>query len=156
MPALETEPMARPIVDVSRSEPAPESVETTLPILATKRLNAWFGQSRVIRNVSLEFLDRSVTAVIGPSGCGKSTMLRCLNRMHETVAGAIVEEDVTLGDASIYKGGLNAIAVRRHLPGRLGQRRLLQAGPSRRVGQEYPTRGRGSPSRRLDGELHAC
>jgi phosphate transport system ATP-binding protein len=85
------------------------------PILKAHRLNAWFGGNRVLRNVSLDFNDRSVVAVIGPSGCGKSTMLRCLNRMHETVPGAIVEGDVFLGGTSIYKGDLNAIAVRRHI-----------------------------------------
>jgi phosphate transport system ATP-binding protein len=84
-------------------------------ILTVRRLNAWFGPARVLRNVSLDFADRTVTAIIGPSGCGKSTMLRCLNRMHETVPGAIVEGDVLLGDASIYRGELNAIAVRRHI-----------------------------------------
>jgi phosphate transport system ATP-binding protein len=84
-------------------------------MLACQRLNAWFGRNRVLRNVTLAFDDRAVTAVIGPSGCGKSTMLRCLNRMHETVAGAIVEGDVLLGETSVYKGDLNAIAVRRHI-----------------------------------------
>jgi phosphate transport system ATP-binding protein len=65
--------------------------------------------------VTLDFADSAVTAVIGPSGCGKSTLLRCLNRMHETVPGANVEGDVILGETSIYKGDLNAIAVRRHI-----------------------------------------
>jgi phosphate transport system ATP-binding protein len=87
----------------------------TESILTVRRLNAWFGPARVLRNVSLDFADRTVTAIIGPSGCGKSTMLRCLNRMHETVPGAIVEGDVLLGDTSIYRGDLNAIAVRRHI-----------------------------------------
>ena len=84
-------------------------------LLRARRLNAWFGGNRVLRNVTLDFPDSSVTAVIGPSGCGKSTMLRCLNRMHETVPGAIIEGDVLLGGTSIYKGDLNAIAVRRHI-----------------------------------------
>jgi phosphate transport system ATP-binding protein len=87
----------------------------TEALLRARRLNAWFGGNRVLRNVTLDFPDRSVTAVIGPSGCGKSTMLRCLNRMHETVPGATVEGDVVLAGTSIYKGGLNAIAVRRHI-----------------------------------------
>ena len=67
-----------------------------------------------MRNVSLEFADRAVTAIIGPSGCGKSTLLRCLNRMHETVPGAVVEGDVRLGGIDIYKGS-DPIAVRRHI-----------------------------------------
>jgi phosphate transport system ATP-binding protein len=115
MQAVETELPQRPLVDVARAESSTPGAEPLPPILSAKRLNAWFGKARVIRNVSTDFKDRSVTAVIGPSGCGKSTMLRCLNRMHETVPGAIVEGDVILGDTSIYKGGLNAIAVRRHI-----------------------------------------
>lgn len=90
-------------------------VAETEPLLRARRLSAWFGGNRVLRNVTLDFPNRSVTAVIGPSGCGKSTMLRCLNRMHETVPGATVEGDVLLAGASIYKGGMNAIAVRRHI-----------------------------------------
>ncbi len=90
-------------------------VAETEPLLKARRLNAWFGGNRVLRNVTLDFPNTSVTAVIGPSGCGKSTMLRCLNRMHETVPGATVEGDVLLAGTSIYKGGLNAIAVRRHI-----------------------------------------
>jgi phosphate transport system ATP-binding protein len=115
MQALETE-ASRPLTGITTRRDEPGRVSDEMhPILSTKRLNAWFGGSRVLRNVSIDFADCSVTAVIGPSGCGKSTMLRCLNRMHETVQGAIVEGDVLLGDTSIYKGGLNAIAVRRHI-----------------------------------------
>jgi phosphate transport system ATP-binding protein len=82
--------------------------------LSTHRLNAYFGDTRAVRNVSIEFADREVTAIIGPSGCGKSTLLRCLNRMHETVPGAIVEGDVRLSGVSVYQGS-DPIAVRRHI-----------------------------------------
>ena len=94
--------------DESKAPPAP-------PRLSTHRLNAYFGTARVLRNISLEFADKAVTAVIGPSGCGKSTMLRCLNRMHETVPGAVVEGDVTLDGISLYKGVKDPIGVRRHI-----------------------------------------
>jgi phosphate transport system ATP-binding protein len=115
MPALETElKRVTPAAALRGAEP-PASSSKTETILATRRLNAWFGRARVLRNVSLDFYDRLVTAVIGPSGCGKSTLLRCLNRMHETVPGAITEGDVMLEDASIYHGNFNAIAVRRHI-----------------------------------------
>ena len=82
--------------------------------LETAGLSALFGTSKVVRDVSIAFRDREVTAVIGPSGCGKSTLLRCLNRMHETVPEAVVEGDVFLGETNIYKS-INAIAVRRHI-----------------------------------------
>jgi phosphate transport system ATP-binding protein len=101
---------------VVRDIPAPsESPRPSAPFLATTRLNAYFGELRAVRNVSVEFPDCEVTAIIGPSGCGKSTLLRCLNRMHETVPAASVEGDVSLEGTSTYKGGLSAIAVRRQV-----------------------------------------
>ena len=83
--------------------------------LSAKNLSAYFSGTQAVRDVTLEFPDRQVTAVIGPSGCGKSTMLRCLNRMHETIPMATVEGEVTLDGTSIYGGGLNAISVRRQI-----------------------------------------
>ncbi len=85
------------------------------PRIITRGLNAFFGDLHAVRDVSIEFAEKAVTAVIGPSGCGKSTLLRCLNRMHETIPGAIVEGDVLLDGVSIYKGGPDPIAVRRHI-----------------------------------------
>ena len=105
--------MASVAVTTRSAEPSPGIAGP--PLISTRRLNAYFGQARVVRNVTIDFADRAVTAVIGPSGCGKSTLLRCLNRMHETVPGAIVEGDVLLAGESMYKGDLLAIAVRRHI-----------------------------------------
>ena len=84
-------------------------------LLSTRRLNAYFGRARVLRNITLDARDREITAIIGPSGCGKSTLLRCMNRMHETVPEATVEGDVLLEGESIYKSGLSAIAIRRRI-----------------------------------------
>ena len=44
----------------------------------------------VLRDISLEFAGRGFTAIIGPSGTGKSTLIRCINRLVEPTAGAIV------------------------------------------------------------------
>jgi phosphate transport system ATP-binding protein len=83
--------------------------------LEAEQLSAFFGDSKVVLDVSVAFRDREVTAIIGPSGCGKSTLLRCLNRMHETVPRAHVEGRVTLDDQDVYARGVNPIEVRRHV-----------------------------------------
>ncbi|MFL5575449.1 MAG: phosphate ABC transporter ATP-binding protein PstB [Gemmatimonadaceae bacterium] len=83
--------------------------------MAARGLDAFFGDVRVVSSLDLDFDEGAVTAIIGPSGCGKSTFLRCLNRMHETVAGARVAGHVTLDGQDIYARGVNAIAVRRHV-----------------------------------------
>ena len=83
--------------------------------LDASRLSAFFGAAEVVRQVSITFRDREVTAIIGPSGCGKSTLLRCLNRMHETVPTARVTGAITLDGQDIYARGVNPIEVRRHI-----------------------------------------
>ncbi|MDT8323046.1 MAG: phosphate ABC transporter ATP-binding protein PstB [Bacteroidota bacterium] len=52
-------------------------------------LNAWYGKTQALHNVTLSIPKNKVLAIIGPSGCGKSTFLRSLNRMHEEVGGSI-------------------------------------------------------------------
>ena len=56
--------------------------------IEVKNLNGWFKNFQALKEISLDIFSRQVTAVIGPSGCGKSTFIRCVNRMHEVVAGA--------------------------------------------------------------------
>jgi phosphonate transport system ATP-binding protein len=45
---------------------------------------------RVLDGIDLEFAPAGITAIIGPSGTGKSTLLRCINRLVEPTAGAIL------------------------------------------------------------------
>jgi phosphate transport system ATP-binding protein len=106
--------LARQLTDAAVI-PAAENEVSGPTCLATRELSAFFGPSRAVSNVSIDFPDREVTAIIGPSGCGKSTMLRCFNRMHETVAGATATGRVTLDGEDIYASGVDPIAVRRHI-----------------------------------------
>ena len=83
--------------------------------ISVEDLSAWYGSVQAVRGITMDVRDRQVTALIGPSGCGKSTVLRCLNRMHETVTGARVEGRVAIDGTDIYARGINAIAVRRRI-----------------------------------------
>jgi len=76
-------------------------------------LKAWFGASEALHGINMSMGANCVTAIIGPSGCGKSTYVRCLNRMHETIPGATVKGEVTVGDIDIYQG--SAVDVRRRI-----------------------------------------
>ena len=72
--------------------------------IQVKNLNAWFGKTQALHQISMDLAANHATAVIGPSGCGKSTFVRCLNRMHETIPGARVEGTVQIGDLQVYNG----------------------------------------------------
>ncbi|MFL6053857.1 MAG: phosphate ABC transporter ATP-binding protein PstB [Actinoallomurus sp.] len=76
-------------------------------------LNAYYGKTRAIEDISMTIEPRSVTAFIGPSGCGKSTFLRTLNRMHEVIPNARVEGKVLLDELDLYGSSVDPVAVRR-------------------------------------------
>src|SRR2546427_4923842 len=79
----------------------------------TEGLSAWYGPKKAIEDITLDFEEHAVSAIIGPSGCGKSTLIRCLNRMHETIPKTRVEGKVVLGGEDIY--ALPAVTVRRRI-----------------------------------------
>ena len=59
--------------------------------LSIKGLSKEYTRGKpVLREISLDFGARGFTAVIGPSGTGKSTLIRCINRLVEPTAGAIL------------------------------------------------------------------
>jgi phosphate transport system ATP-binding protein len=47
-----------------------------------ENVNFFYGDHNSLKNVSLSFPEKRVSAMIGPSGCGKSTLLRILNRIY--------------------------------------------------------------------------
>src|SRR6266581_2325350 len=78
-------------------------------------LNAWFGTTQALHDISMQILPCHATAIIGPSGCGKSTFIRCLNRMHETNPIARVAGKVHIGEVDVYANGTSAVEVRRRV-----------------------------------------
>ncbi len=57
------------------------------PRVAIRNLDFFYGATRALKGINLDFPDRQVTGLIGPSGCGKSTLLRVLNRMYDLYPG---------------------------------------------------------------------
>jgi phosphate transport system ATP-binding protein len=98
----------------SRRADAPADLPAR-PRIVVEGLTALFGTKKAVKDVSMTLLERRVTSIIGPSGCGKSTYLRCLNRMHETVATASVTGKVMLDGHDIYAPDMNPAAVRKHV-----------------------------------------
>ncbi|HEX3865723.1 MAG TPA: hypothetical protein VHV78_03185, partial [Gemmatimonadaceae bacterium] len=62
------------VPDVSAPADATPNVATsaaTVECVAVDSLDAYFGASRIVRDVSFGVHAGQVTAIIGPSGCGK-------------------------------------------------------------------------------------
>jgi polar amino acid transport system ATP-binding protein len=63
------------------------------PILRIKNLYKKFGNTDVLKGLSLTVEEREVVVIIGPSGTGKSTLLRCINQLNVQDSGEIYLED---------------------------------------------------------------
>jgi len=69
--------------------------------LSIKNLNFYYGRFHALHDISMDIVDRQVTAFIGPSGCGKSTLLRTLNRSYELYPEQRATGDVMLDGENI-------------------------------------------------------
>ena len=78
-----------PTVDHAPSDKASLSDKVYIRVL-----NFFYGDARVLKDISLTLYERKATAFIGPSGCGKSTLLRVLNRMYDLYPGQRAEGEV--------------------------------------------------------------
>lgn len=59
------------------------------PAVAAKQLVKNFGELEVLKGVSFEVLEGTVTSIIGASGSGKSTLLRCMNLLERPDLGEL-------------------------------------------------------------------
>ncbi len=87
---------------------APEKIGVT-------GLNFYYGERRVLDQISVRIRPNEVTALIGPSGCGKSTFLRTLNRMNDIVPGSRVEGTVLIDGQDIYAPSVDVVDLRRRV-----------------------------------------
>jgi phosphate transport system ATP-binding protein len=69
--------------------------------ISVRGLNAFFGSTQALYDISIDVAANHATAIIGPSGCGKSTFVRCINRMHETIPDATMNGDISVGEIDV-------------------------------------------------------
>jgi phosphate transport system ATP-binding protein len=77
-------------------EAAPRPIKVSV-----RKLNFFYNDTHALRDITMDFPDRCVTALIGPSGCGKSTLLRVLNRMYDLYPGQRAEGRVIVDGEDI-------------------------------------------------------
>ena len=90
-----------------------EKGEKNVNAITVKDLNLWYGQTRALKNITMDIPEKSITALIGPSGCGKSTFLRTLNRMNDLIPGVKITGEVRFRRENIFSADVNDL--RRHV-----------------------------------------
>jgi phosphate transport system ATP-binding protein len=86
-------------------KPGPEDATGVFLKAEARGLDFFYGDHRVLKDISMPFFQNKVTALIGPSGCGKTTFLRCFNRMHDLYPGNHYG-----GEIILHPDGINIIA----------------------------------------------
>lgn len=64
--------------------------------LSVENVSKHFGETEVLKGVSLDIADGEFVSLVGPSGCGKSTLLRIIAGLEQASAGTI-----SIGDARV-------------------------------------------------------
>ena len=68
------------------------------PIITFEKVNKWFDDFQVLKDIDLSVAQGERIVICGPSGSGKSTLIRCVNRLEEHQDGRVVVDGVELGD----------------------------------------------------------
>jgi phosphate transport system ATP-binding protein len=89
--------------------------DNSIPKISTKTLNFSFGEKHVLKDITVGFPAKKITALIGPSGCGKSTLLRCFNRMHDLLPYAHISGQIFLDKKDIYNNSISVTQVRKKI-----------------------------------------
>jgi general L-amino acid transport system ATP-binding protein len=63
-----------------------------------EKVNKWFGDFHVLRDIDLSIERGERVVVCGPSGSGKSTLIRCINRLEAHQQGHIRVHGLEVGD----------------------------------------------------------
>ncbi len=68
------------------------------PVIIFDKVNKWFGDFHVLRDIDLDVRRGEKIVICGPSGSGKSTLIRCINRLEEHQKGKIIVDGIELTD----------------------------------------------------------
>ncbi len=85
------------------------------PIIEMKDVDIYYGDFQAVKKISMEILERHITAFIGPSGCGKSTVLRSINRMNDLIPNARLEGYVLFNGYDLYDERVDPVLIRRRI-----------------------------------------
>lgn len=106
--------------DIARRQPADPYVldpqTAPLPVkVQVENFSFYYGQVRVLQDITLSFPQNRVTALIGPSGCGKTTLLRAINRMNDLIPDTRAEGRILLDGENIYDPRVDVVQLRRRV-----------------------------------------
>src|ERR687889_2150666 len=100
-------------VDASSAIGKVAAADASVPVrIGVRNLNFYYGDFRSLKDVSIDFYDRQVTALIGPSGCGKSTLLRTFNRIYSLYPEQRADGEILLDGQNVLSPSIDVNELR--------------------------------------------
>ncbi|MDR3682270.1 MAG: ABC transporter transmembrane domain-containing protein, partial [Geothrix sp.] len=81
---------AQPAIDDSQADPDLPKDTTLHGEIEFRHLSFGYGESPVLRDISLKIPAGSSLAIVGPTGSGKTTLVSLLSRLYEAPAGSLL------------------------------------------------------------------
>ncbi len=75
-------------------------------VINFNKVNKWFGEFQVLRDIDLSIQKGECIVLCGPSGSGKSTLIRCINRLETHDQGLIEIQGVLLAPGKTFPNNL--------------------------------------------------
>jgi len=88
-------------------------MDTFKPHISIQKLNVFYEQHHVLKDITVDIPEKRITAIIGPSGCGKTTLLKSLNRLIDLIEGVKVSGKVLVNGVNIFDNGIDITDIRK-------------------------------------------
>ncbi|MGQ0735187.1 MAG: phosphate ABC transporter ATP-binding protein [Acidobacteriota bacterium] len=82
--------------------------------IAFRNVSVRYGARLALDRVTLDIPRHQIFGIIGPANSGKTTLLKCINRMIDSVSGAKVDGQVLIGGNDVRRIG-NVFGLRRRI-----------------------------------------
>jgi ATP-binding cassette subfamily B protein len=89
---------AKPAIDDSAADPAIQSGTVLGGEIEFRNLSFSYGDTPVLREISLTIPAGSSLAIVGPTGSGKTTLVNLITRLYEAPVGSLLIDDRPLRD----------------------------------------------------------
>lgn len=89
--------------------------DTEHPVVEARGFRFSYGETEILKGISLPIAPKAITAIIGPSGCGKSTFLRSINRLNDLTPGARYGGELLVDGTSVLGSGVDLVALRQRI-----------------------------------------
>jgi branched-chain amino acid transport system ATP-binding protein len=65
-------------------------------LLSLRGISAWYGEARVLEDVSFDVTQGQIVTLVGRNGAGKTTLLRCVMGLHRQMSGVVELDGVDI------------------------------------------------------------